>query len=145
MPPGPYESWSSFPLPTEKSSKTTKICCRTWLSHTKLLHWSGLISESQEGSEIWVESAVRKKSTPGVHSTHVFPHWTQVKYRQITGKSSRFLYAKHISLTVVFVVIPDVDQNGLSNVPDYKPENKVLMTWVTKSPTILFSPNTWPL
>ena len=55
-----------------------------------------------------------------------------MKYRQITGKSSRFLYTKHIFLTVVFVVIPDVDQNGLSNVPDHKPENKVLMTWVKK-------------
>ena len=29
----------------------TKICCRTWLSHTKLLHWSGLMSESQQETE----------------------------------------------------------------------------------------------
>ena len=29
-----------------------KICCRTWLSHTSLLHWSGLMSESQQGPEI---------------------------------------------------------------------------------------------
>ena len=85
------------------------------------------MSESQQGPEIWVESAIRKKCTPGVHSTHIFPHWTQVKYRQITGKSSRFLYT-----TVVFVVIPDVDQNGFSKVRNHKPENKVLMTWVKK-------------
>ena len=73
-----------------------------------------------------MESTIREKCTPGVHSTHIFPHWTQVKYRQITGKRSLFLYIKHISLTVVFVEIPDVDQNGLSKVPDHKPENKVL-------------------
>ena len=30
-----------------------KIYCRTWLvSHTKLLYWSGLMSESQQGPEI---------------------------------------------------------------------------------------------
>ena len=48
-----------------------------------------------------------------------------MKYRQITGKRSLFLYTKHISLTVVFVEIPDVDQNRLSKVPDHKPENNV--------------------
>ena len=37
----------------QKSSKTTKICWRTWLSHTKLLYWSGSMSESWERVKIW--------------------------------------------------------------------------------------------
>ena len=47
-------------LLTTKSSKTTKICWRTWLSHTKLLYWSGSTSEARERVETWVKHYLGK-------------------------------------------------------------------------------------
>ena len=84
-----------------------------------------------------------------VHSTPIFPHWTQVKYRQITGKiHSRFLHhTKHISLTVDFFEIRMSTTTVCKLAKSLTIKQKITEVFDLgkKSPPLLLSPNTWPL
>ena len=62
----------------------TKICCRTWLSHTKLLHWSGLMSESQQGPEI-CDVISRRRYYNSVCLIHLLSGWQTTYQRQVSS------------------------------------------------------------
>ena len=80
----------------QKSSKTTKICWRTWLSHTKLLHWSGSMSESRKRVKIWARRFAGK-------FIHISYYFVQLSTRSLINY--HFIHYFHFINNSIFIKI----------------------------------------